>query len=158
MTVLLTTHNMPEAEALCGRIAFIKDGRILKVASPAELKQFYNRENLEQIFIELARAKTEGMPSDDTAALATAVPEKEFTFPVTAGPVDGGHFLGDIAGWGRRCLAFFLRNFLFGVRNIFTFIELLFWPSVSLISIGLMGDYRRRPAGHPAGRGLRAFV
>ncbi|MBI5024758.1 MAG: ABC transporter ATP-binding protein/permease [Candidatus Omnitrophica bacterium] len=134
VTVLLTTHNMPEAEALCGRIAFIKDGRILKAASPAELKQFYNRENLEQIFIELARTRTEGLPASD-AAPAPAAPEKEFA------PTDEEHFLRDIALWGQRCLAFFLRNFLFGVRNIFTFMELLFWPSVSLVSVGLMGDF-----------------
>ncbi len=134
VTVLLTTHNMPEAEALCGRIAFIKDGRILKVASPAELKQFYNRENLEQIFIALAKAKTEVVLSADTAA-ALPAPEKE------SAPVDKEDFFRDITLWGQRCMAFFLRNFLFGVRNIFTFMELLFWPSVSLVSVGLMGDF-----------------
>ena len=143
VTVLLTTHNMPEAEALCGRIAFIKDGRILKVASPAELKQFYNRENLEQIFIELAKTKTEGLPVADTApppacrtGRPVVAPEKD-----TPGVPDGLHFFQEIAAWGQRCLAFFLRNFLFGVRNIFTFMELLFWPSVSLVSVGLMGDF-----------------
>ena len=89
VTVLLTTHNMPEAEALCGRIAFIKDGRILKVASPVELKQFYHRENLEQIFIELAGAKVEGLPAAD---IAPAAPEKEFA------PAGEEHFLRDNHG------------------------------------------------------------
>ena len=139
VTVLLTTHNMPEAEALCGRIAFIKDGRILKVASPVELKQFYHRENLEQIFIELARTKTEGQPAVDTAPAPAVAPEKDTKD--TPGVPDGIHFFQEIAAWGQRCLAFFLRNFLFGVRNIFTFMELLFWPSVSLVSVGLMGDF-----------------
>lgn len=140
VTVLLTTHNMPEAEALCGRIAFIKDGRILKVAAPAELKQFYHRENLEQIFIELAQAKTEGVPSLSDTAPVPAAPEKG-TPGAPEGALEGIRFSEEIAGWGRRCLAFFLRNFLFGVRNIFTFMELLFWPSVSLVSVGLMGDF-----------------
>ncbi len=54
---------------------------------------------------------------------------------------DGLHFFQEIAAWGQRCLAFFVRNFLFGVRNIFTFMELVFWPSVSLVSVGLMGDF-----------------
>lgn len=135
VTVLLTTHNMAEAEALCGRIAFIKDGRILKLASPAELKQFYHRENLEQIFIELAGAKTEGLPSLSDTAPASAAPENGSIL------TEEGNLLKDIFGWGQRCLAFFLRNFLFGVRNIFTFMELLFWPSVSLVSVGLMGDF-----------------
>lgn len=37
-TMLLTTHNMFEAEELCDRIAFINKGKILAVGTPAELK------------------------------------------------------------------------------------------------------------------------
>ncbi len=37
-TLLLTTHNMFEAEALCDRIAFINGGRIIATGTPAELK------------------------------------------------------------------------------------------------------------------------
>jgi ABC-2 type transport system ATP-binding protein len=36
-TVLLTTHYLDEAQALCDRVAIIKDGRILAVGAPAEL-------------------------------------------------------------------------------------------------------------------------
>jgi ABC-2 type transport system ATP-binding protein len=39
MTVLLTTHNMREAEHLCGRIAFLKAGEILTTGSAATLKR-----------------------------------------------------------------------------------------------------------------------
>jgi len=39
MTVLLTTHNMKEAEYLCDRIAFIKEGEILATGSAEELKR-----------------------------------------------------------------------------------------------------------------------
>jgi ABC-2 type transport system ATP-binding protein len=39
MTVLLTTHNMIEAENLCGRIAFLKDGKILTTGTPRDLKR-----------------------------------------------------------------------------------------------------------------------
>jgi len=38
-TVLLTTHNMEEADALCGRIAIIDHGRIIAIGTPEELKQ-----------------------------------------------------------------------------------------------------------------------
>jgi len=38
MTVLLTTHNMKEAEFLCSRIAFLKEGRILATGTAEELK------------------------------------------------------------------------------------------------------------------------
>jgi ABC-2 type transport system ATP-binding protein len=38
-TILLTTHYMAEAEELCGRIAIIKDGRIVALDSPDALKR-----------------------------------------------------------------------------------------------------------------------
>ena len=39
MTVLLTTHNMKEAEYLCGRIAFLKAGEILTTGTAEALKR-----------------------------------------------------------------------------------------------------------------------
>ncbi|MBI3262574.1 MAG: ATP-binding cassette domain-containing protein [Acidobacteria bacterium] len=38
-TILLTTHNMEEADALCGRIAIIDHGRVIALGTPAELKR-----------------------------------------------------------------------------------------------------------------------
>jgi ABC-2 type transport system ATP-binding protein len=37
-TVLLTTHNMEEADALCQRLAIVDHGRMIAVGTPAELK------------------------------------------------------------------------------------------------------------------------
>jgi ABC-2 type transport system ATP-binding protein len=37
-TILLTTHDMDEADALCDRLAIIDNGRIVAEATPAELK------------------------------------------------------------------------------------------------------------------------
>jgi ABC-2 type transport system ATP-binding protein len=39
MTVLLTTHNMKEVEYLCGRIAFLKEGKILTIGTAEALKK-----------------------------------------------------------------------------------------------------------------------
>ena len=39
ITVLLTTHNMKEAEHLCGRIAFLKEGEILATGTAQALKR-----------------------------------------------------------------------------------------------------------------------
>ena len=39
MTILLTTHNMKEAEYLCGRIAFLKEGKILTTGTAEALKR-----------------------------------------------------------------------------------------------------------------------
>jgi len=38
MTILLTTHNMFEAEELCDNIAFINRGKIVSIGTPKELK------------------------------------------------------------------------------------------------------------------------
>ncbi|MEM2218318.1 MAG: ABC transporter ATP-binding protein, partial [Thermofilaceae archaeon] len=37
-TILLTTHNMYEAELLCDRVAIISKGRIIAIGTPSELK------------------------------------------------------------------------------------------------------------------------
>lgn len=37
VTVVLTTHYIEEAENLCGRVAVINDGRLVKIGSPTEL-------------------------------------------------------------------------------------------------------------------------
>lgn len=38
-TVLLTTHNMEEADALCHRLAIVDHGKVIAVGTPAELKK-----------------------------------------------------------------------------------------------------------------------
>jgi ABC-2 type transport system ATP-binding protein len=57
-TIVLTTHDMYEAEALCDRIAVLDDGRIVALDSPTELKKLIPRHNgneptLEDVFMTL---------------------------------------------------------------------------------------------------------
>ena len=54
ITVLLTTHYMHEVEELCGRIAFIRDGRIVELGTKNELKKRTKTKSMEAMFIELA--------------------------------------------------------------------------------------------------------
>lgn len=42
-TILLTTHYMQEADDLCDRIAFINDGKILKIGTPEDIKASINQ-------------------------------------------------------------------------------------------------------------------
>ena len=37
-TILLTTHNMEEADALCARVAIVDHGKVIALGTPAELK------------------------------------------------------------------------------------------------------------------------
>lgn len=57
-TILLTTHDMTEAEKLCDRIAIMDKGRIVALDTPAKLKSLAPRQNgnaatLEDVFLEL---------------------------------------------------------------------------------------------------------
>ncbi len=57
-TILLTTHDMAEAEALCDRIAIMSTGKVIALDSPAGLKKLvkWNKgiePSLEDVFIEL---------------------------------------------------------------------------------------------------------
>jgi ABC-2 type transport system ATP-binding protein len=58
-TVLLTSHDMDEADALCDRLAILEAGRIVMEGTPAELKESYARRHeldalpsLEDVFME----------------------------------------------------------------------------------------------------------
>ena len=53
ITILLTTHYMKEAEELCDRIAFIKEGTILEIGTAKQLQNITQKNNLEETFIEL---------------------------------------------------------------------------------------------------------
>jgi len=57
-TILLTTHDMNEADALCDRIAILDEGRIVALDTPAGLKRLVPRTNdheptLEDVFMAL---------------------------------------------------------------------------------------------------------
>ncbi|MEA1875280.1 MAG: ABC transporter ATP-binding protein [Bacteroidota bacterium] len=50
-TILLTTHNMDEADRMSDRVAIIDDGLIIALGNPRELKR--EEESLEDVFIRL---------------------------------------------------------------------------------------------------------
>lgn len=57
-TILLTTHDMHEAEALCDRIAILDEGRIVALDTPAGLRTLVPKQNgddptLEDVFMAL---------------------------------------------------------------------------------------------------------
>ena len=54
-TVLLASHNMAEVERLCSHVLMMKQGRIVDRGTPAELLTRYNRVDLEEVFLDIAR-------------------------------------------------------------------------------------------------------
>lgn len=54
-TILLASHNMAEVERLCDEVLMMKQGRIVDRGPPAALIARYRREDLEQVFLDIAR-------------------------------------------------------------------------------------------------------
>jgi ABC-2 type transport system ATP-binding protein len=52
-TVVLTTHYMEEAEALCDRVGIIDHGKLIALGTPKELISKNQVKNLEEVFIKL---------------------------------------------------------------------------------------------------------
>jgi ABC-2 type transport system ATP-binding protein len=58
-TVLLASHNMREVERLCERVIMMKRGRIVDDDTPQGLLARYGRQTLEDVFVDIARGRTE---------------------------------------------------------------------------------------------------
>jgi ABC-2 type transport system ATP-binding protein len=58
-TIILSTHIMQEVEAVCDRVVIINKGKIVADDSLSVLKDRYNGQSLENIFVELTYLKTQ---------------------------------------------------------------------------------------------------
>ncbi|MBN2292531.1 MAG: ABC transporter ATP-binding protein [Pirellulales bacterium] len=54
-TVLWTSHNMYEIEAVCDRVLFLSHGKILLTGNPRTLPAEHGKKDLEELFIGVAR-------------------------------------------------------------------------------------------------------
>lgn len=57
-TILLASHNMGEVERLCSNVLMMRAGRIVDQGAPGELIAKFGRENLEEVFLDIARNGT----------------------------------------------------------------------------------------------------
>ena len=53
--ILLASHNMAEVERLCDTVLMLKQGRLVDQGAPAELLGKYGRDDLEEVFLDIAR-------------------------------------------------------------------------------------------------------
>jgi len=72
-TILLTTHDMHEAEILCDRVAIVHKGKLIALDTPEALKQLAPRTNgklpsLEDVFIHLTGDKLKEEEKEDLEA------------------------------------------------------------------------------------------
>ena len=63
-SILLASHNMAEVERLCDHVLMLKQGRAVDEGSPAALLEKYGRDDLEQVFLDIARGRSrEALPA-----------------------------------------------------------------------------------------------
>ena len=55
ITIVLTTHALEEAEALSDRVGVMKDGRLLALGTPEELKRQTGSDRFEEAFVKLVK-------------------------------------------------------------------------------------------------------
>ena len=59
ISVLLASHNMSEVKRLCNSVLMMKEGLIIDRGTPDQLIKKHGRENLEEVFLQLARGNNE---------------------------------------------------------------------------------------------------
>jgi len=58
ITVFVTTHYMDEAE-YCDRVTIMNEGKIVALDTPSALRKQYSSSSIEELFVKIARPKTE---------------------------------------------------------------------------------------------------
>jgi ABC-2 type transport system ATP-binding protein len=56
-TMLLASHNMREVERMCDWVLMMREGKIVDCGEPEHLVSRYGREDMEQVFLDIARRR-----------------------------------------------------------------------------------------------------
>src|SRR5438270_1439293 len=67
ITVLLCTHDMDEAAAMCDRVLMMDGGRVLADGTPGELSTRYDARSLEDVFMHLTGKRLEAEEMEEVA-------------------------------------------------------------------------------------------
>lgn len=57
LTVLYTSHNMPEMEYMSDRLVFLDKGKVLATGAPKDVIKGFDKKTLEEVFIGVARGE-----------------------------------------------------------------------------------------------------
>ena len=71
-TMLLASHHMGEVERLCNDVIMLRAGVVVDQGSPRDLIARYGRENMEEVFLDIARGRVEERVPGTAAEESTA--------------------------------------------------------------------------------------
>ncbi len=60
-TILMASHNMGEVERLCDDVILLQAGKVFERGSPRELIERFGREDMEEVFLDMARGRGRGL-------------------------------------------------------------------------------------------------
>jgi len=60
-TIMLASHNMGEVERLCDDVILLQAGKVFERGSPRELIERFGREDMEEVFLDMARGRGRGL-------------------------------------------------------------------------------------------------
>jgi ABC-2 type transport system ATP-binding protein len=66
--MLLASHHMGEVERMCDDVIMLRAGLVVDQGSPQDLLARYGRESMEQVFLDVARGRDDGMPHASAAS------------------------------------------------------------------------------------------
>jgi len=67
-TILLASHNMSEVERLCDDVIMMQQGKVFERGAPGELIARFGRNDMEEVFLDMARGRQRGL--DDLKKVA----------------------------------------------------------------------------------------
>ena len=70
-TMLLASHNMGEVERMCDDVIMLRAGVLVDQGSPRALIARYGRENMEEVFLDIARGRGDERRARGSAARET---------------------------------------------------------------------------------------
>ena len=125
-TILLASHNMAEVERLCSHVLMLKQGRIVDRGSPQDLLDRYGREDMEEVFLDIARDRRQAQCRRDVRMQAHAAAARRI--------------------WGLmyRHLALYRRSWP-------RLLELAYWPVLQMCIWGFTASFLARRAGQHRG-------
>jgi ABC-2 type transport system ATP-binding protein len=71
-TMLLASHHMGEVERMCGDVIMLRAGLVVDQGSPQQLIARYGRENMEEVFLDIARAEEDEPVVGSAAEVSTS--------------------------------------------------------------------------------------